>query len=104
MKRNIADLPAVLRLGDRLGASRFLVSNVLPYTAEMCDEVLYARSLSDIVYSPSPWLPHVSLPKIDLDETTREPLYRVLRGHRNVSLAGSNLGAPTTSARSSKAA
>jgi len=91
MKRNIADLPAVLRLGGRLGASRFLVSNVLPYTVEMCDEVLYARSLNDTLYLPSPWLPQISLPKIDWDETTREPLYRVMRSNRNVTLAGANL-------------
>jgi len=93
MKRNVADLPAVLRLGDRLGASRYLISNVLPYTAAMCAEVLYARALSDIVYSPSPWLPHVDMPKIDVNETTRETVYSLLRGHRNLSLAGSNLGA-----------
>jgi MoaA/NifB/PqqE/SkfB family radical SAM enzyme len=92
MKRNIADLPAVLRLGGRLGASRFMVSNVLPYTIEMCDEVLYSRSLSDILYLPSPWLPQISLPKIDWDETTREPLYRVMRSNRNVTLAGASLG------------
>jgi MoaA/NifB/PqqE/SkfB family radical SAM enzyme len=91
MKRNIADLPAVLRLGGRLGASRFMVSNVLPYTAEMCDEVLYSRSLNDILYLPSRWVPQISLPKIDWDETTREPLYRVMRSNRSVTLAGTDL-------------
>src|SRR4030042_3443344 len=35
MKRNIADLPAVIRLGNRLGEHRFLITNVLPYTPEM---------------------------------------------------------------------
>jgi hypothetical protein len=35
MKRNIADLPAILNLGSQLGVQRFLVTNVLPYTAEM---------------------------------------------------------------------
>ena len=33
MRRNIADLPAVMRIGKRLGASRFMVSNLLPHTA-----------------------------------------------------------------------
>ena len=42
MKRNIADLPAVLRLGLELGAKQFSVSNVLPVTPELQDEVLYA--------------------------------------------------------------
>jgi MoaA/NifB/PqqE/SkfB family radical SAM enzyme len=92
MKRNLADLPAVLRLGHQLGASRFMVSNVLPYTAEMCSEVLYARALTDVAYLPSPWLPTLSLPKMDLDDFTREPLGRALRSGYNVILAGANLG------------
>jgi MoaA/NifB/PqqE/SkfB family radical SAM enzyme len=91
MKRNIADLPAVLRLGGRLGASRFMVSHVLPHTLEMCDEILYSRSLSDILYLPSPCAPLISLPKIGWDETTREPLYRVMRSSNNLTLAGANL-------------
>jgi MoaA/NifB/PqqE/SkfB family radical SAM enzyme len=45
MKRNIADLPAVLELAKRLGASLFSLSNVEPYTEEMAREVLYGRVL-----------------------------------------------------------
>lgn len=92
MKRNVADLPAVLRLGSRLHASRFLVTNVLPHTAHMRAEVLYSRALTDIAYLPSPWVPHLSLPKMDLDDVTREPLYRAMRAGRNVTFAGNNLG------------
>jgi MoaA/NifB/PqqE/SkfB family radical SAM enzyme len=40
MKRNIRDLPEVAYLGRRLRARRFHVSNVLPHTAEMRQEVL----------------------------------------------------------------
>jgi MoaA/NifB/PqqE/SkfB family radical SAM enzyme len=93
MRRNIADLPEVLALGSRLGASRFLVTNLLPYTPEMRGEILYSRALSDITYLPSPWMPHVALPKLDVDEITAPTLYQVLRSHRNISLAGHNLGA-----------
>jgi MoaA/NifB/PqqE/SkfB family radical SAM enzyme len=92
MKRNLPDLPAVLRLGHQLGVSRFMVSNVLPYTAEMRAEVLYSRALTDIAYLPSPWLPTLSLPKMDLDDTAREPLHQALRSGYNVILAGANLG------------
>ncbi len=45
MKRNIADLPAVLDLAKRLGASRFSLSNVEPYTKDMAADVLYGRVL-----------------------------------------------------------
>ncbi len=93
MKRNIADLPALLRLAGRLGASRFLATNVLPYTAELRGETLYARALTDIAYLPSRWVPRLSLPKMDVNEVTRGPLYQALRSNRNVTFAGSNLGA-----------
>ena len=92
MKRNLVELPAILRLGHDLGASRFMVTNVLPYTAEMRAEVLYSRALTDIAYLTSPWLPTLSLPKMDVDDFTREPLYHALRSGRNVIFAGANLG------------
>jgi len=44
MRRNVADLPAVLELAQRLGAARFSLSNVEPYTAAMAGEILYERS------------------------------------------------------------
>jgi MoaA/NifB/PqqE/SkfB family radical SAM enzyme len=43
MKRNIADLPAILDLAKRLGASQFSLSNVEPYTEDMAREVLYGQ-------------------------------------------------------------
>ncbi len=92
MRRNIADLPAVLAIGRRLGVTRFMVSNVLPYTPELCDEVLYERTLSDITYTPSAWLPRLSLPKMDLDDDTQPSFNRALRSGANVTFAGNNLG------------
>ncbi len=80
MKRNIADLPAVLRLGRRLGADRFSVSNVLPHTAEMRDQVLYARSIEAEDVEPSPWAPEVALARMDIDEPVIEALARVEAG------------------------
>lgn len=44
MKRNIADLPAVLELAVKLGAGRFSLSNVEPYTKEMAAEILYGQT------------------------------------------------------------
>jgi len=92
MKRNIADLPALLRIGNKLGATRFMVTNLLPHTAEMCDEILYAHAMSDISYLASPWVPHISLPRLDIGDRTAGVLYDVLRSHRNVTFAGNNLG------------
>lgn len=92
MKRNLGDLPELLRLSARLGASYYLVTNVLPYTREMCDEVLYNRVLTDITYIPSRWVPHLDIPRMDATEETREVHYTILRAAYNLSFNGDNLG------------
>ena len=68
MKRNIADLPDVLKLAKRIGASKFSVSNVMPHTEEMAKEILYEDTLRSITYLPSPWLRTLNLPKMDFNE------------------------------------
>jgi MoaA/NifB/PqqE/SkfB family radical SAM enzyme len=88
MKRNIADLPAVIRLGQKLGADRFSVSNVLAHTPEMRDQVLYARSIDAEEVEPFPWAPEISLPRMDVDELTIEGLARVESGRNGHSLPG----------------
>jgi len=92
MKRNIADLPEVIGLGKKLGADRFSVSNVLPHTPEMRDQVLYARSIDADDVEPSPWNPDVSLPRLDVDELTIERLARVQAGRTGRPLPGQAWG------------
>jgi MoaA/NifB/PqqE/SkfB family radical SAM enzyme len=92
MKRNIADLPAVLSLANRLGSMHFLVTNVLPYTPEMQEEILYSRAITDSVYISAPLLRSLDYPKMDLNPATREPFYQAMRGDHSVSIAGGSLG------------
>ena len=91
MQRNITDLPALLRLGRRLGAMHFLVTNILPYTREMQGEALYQSALTAMPYLSSPWAPHLDLPKMDINQLTGGPLFEVLRGEQTVALSGSDL-------------
>lgn len=91
LRRNIADLPKVIALGRSLGASRFMVSNLLPYSTEMREEVLYNRTLKDIAYFSSIWLPELSLPKMDLDEETRNAFFDALKSGCSVMFAGNRL-------------
>jgi MoaA/NifB/PqqE/SkfB family radical SAM enzyme len=70
MKRNIADLPEVIEMGKRLGATKFIVTNLLPYTREMGKETLYESVLTD--YGS------IALPRIDRNETTRQALSMAL--------------------------
>ena len=92
MKRNIHDLPAALKLALSLGARRFMASNVLPYDQDMQKETLYNAALTSIAYLPSRWLPRLNIPKMDIDDTTREAFLGALQSGWNVTFAGNNLG------------
>ncbi len=79
MKRNIADLPTLLKMSTKLGISRYLVTNVLPYTKEMRDDMLYERSGDTMVSKPMCWAPGVDFPIIDANEYTVDPLIQVMK-------------------------
>lgn len=111
MKRNVNQLPALREIACRLEASFILITNVLPYTEELQDEILYmwgATALSspytaelqdealcnmvpgrceeEGVPSDPVWV----LPYIDWNQKTREPLARVMRQRPNLSFLDSD--------------
>jgi len=89
MKQNISDLPDVMTLGKQIGAEHFLITNIIPYTEEMYDNVLFSgTSWSDSVKDPSPLSPLIQATRIPLNELTAPPLYRVLRSWRISNTAG----------------
>lgn len=90
MKRNIEDLPRVVSLGEGFGATRFLVTNVLPYTKEMCDEVLYSSSLTK-TGGDSP-LFRVTFPLMDPTETSAEAVRQISGLYGLVRPAASHAG------------
>jgi MoaA/NifB/PqqE/SkfB family radical SAM enzyme len=92
MRRNISELPQVIRLGISLGAKYFSVSNIQPATAEMQDERLYTHTLRNIAYLPSATLPRLSLPKMDFNEETQGALTQAFNSGCNVNFAGNNWG------------
>jgi len=91
MKSNIADLPALPMLAARLGAWEIIVSNVVPHTPEMEKEILYAEALTSCAFRASRWVPDMSLPKLDVDEQTQEPLRRASGSTASISLLGASL-------------
>ncbi len=91
MKRNIADLPELVRLGKSLGADQFSISNVLPHTSELREEVLYSRSLYECDQLPSEWKPLIALPRMDVNPLTGESLMKVLKSHYLLSVAQQEL-------------
>ncbi len=66
-KRNIHQLPLLWRMGRELGFSSILVTNLVPYTAEMADEILYDHWTTAVASTEqSIWMPEVDLPRLDL--------------------------------------
>jgi MoaA/NifB/PqqE/SkfB family radical SAM enzyme len=88
MERNYDDLPAVLRLARQLGATRFLVSNVLPHTSEMRAEVLYRYAMSNDAYFPAARQPALHLPKMDARRLASPALYEAICGQWNLNFVG----------------
>ncbi len=63
MKRNIAELPAVIDIGKNIGASSVLVTNLLPYTEGMTQGAMYYRSINRNSFD-------LDLPLMDMDDAT----------------------------------
>ena len=80
MKRNIADLPQLLLEMHELGARYFLVTNVLPHSEALLNEMLYRDRLG-ITPFPTLWSDRLSLPPMDVDEVTRQPLQAAIRSY-----------------------
>jgi AbrB family looped-hinge helix DNA binding protein len=96
MKRNIHELPEVLRLGSQLGARQFMISNVLAYTEELAAESLYARTMDSSGHTlESSALPRVFFPRMDTDESTEQTLLEVLKGDYLINLSERWLGQNT---------
>jgi MoaA/NifB/PqqE/SkfB family radical SAM enzyme len=92
MRKNIADLPALIRMGPELGISRYMVTNVFPYTEEMCKEMLYSRTVDGMDSIPSPVAPRIDLPRIDLDEASQDAIIQTMRDRQNIRWNGVTLG------------
>jgi MoaA/NifB/PqqE/SkfB family radical SAM enzyme len=93
MRSNIHDLGEVIRMGTRLGAVEFSVSNVLAHNTELLDENLYMRSMS---MAPSAQLsPLVHMPLMDINEQTIGALTDVLKGMNRLDFFGGLLNKNT---------
>ncbi|HPD14708.1 MAG TPA: SPASM domain-containing protein [Planctomycetota bacterium] len=65
-KRNIAELPALVRLAPHLGFTGVVVTNLVPHTPELAAEVLYEQWATPARrHLATPWDPVVELPLLD---------------------------------------
>ena len=82
MKKNIEDLPEVLKMARSFGAGHFMVTNLLPYSPEMNEEILYRET---IAAAPLPELkPVIRMPLMDITAETEAPLLSALRWGRRL--------------------
>jgi MoaA/NifB/PqqE/SkfB family radical SAM enzyme len=97
MRRNLHDLPNVVRLGKSLGADLFSVTNVYPHTAELREEMLYRQSFYESDLASSEWSPLIALPRMDIDEENLAVIAQALKGRGTASIARQalHLGAST---------
>lgn len=93
MKRNLEDLSQLPSLATQIGATEIIVSNVIPYTAEMESEILYEKSLTLHSKNRTRHLPEMSIPKMDVTSATLAQFYNVFQSHVTMSLLDANLGA-----------
>ena len=55
LKRNVTELPDLLKLAGQLGANRALITHVLPHTPEMAADTLYSRDGAEALPVPTGW-------------------------------------------------
>ena len=93
MRRNIHDLSEVIRLGTRLGAVEFSISNVLAHNTELLEENLYMRSLDMVAGQEI--RPMVHMPLMDIQPETLKALGEILRDVNPTELTGTFLNRNT---------
>lgn len=99
MKRNINELPELAKLASYIGAWEVKVSNVVPHTPEMEQEVLYEQALRAATFRESRWAINMSLPRMDLNEFTDAALHQVYDSRVSLDLMGTSLSKRTNYCR-----
>jgi MoaA/NifB/PqqE/SkfB family radical SAM enzyme len=91
MRSNIHQLPELQRIAALMHASYILVSNLLPYTAQMQDEILYHLEPTSYEGQGSSVNPLWILPKMDWNRETIAPLSKIMQRQSNLSYLDINL-------------
>lgn len=92
-KLNIDTLPKINELAALIHARKISVSNVLPYSKEMARLTLHEAVLNANTLRRMPHAVEVSLPMMDLDESTKEVIYKLVNQYRRVSILTNEVSA-----------
>jgi MoaA/NifB/PqqE/SkfB family radical SAM enzyme len=99
MKQNIDDLRKIDTLIKAAGARFVSVSNLLPYTKAMEQEMVCSLALTLETFAGASGRTEISLPRLDIDDRTKEAIFSLLRTCDNLSLMGNPISAPGQSCR-----
>ncbi len=91
MKTNLADVKHLDRLARSVGARRILVSHVLPYSESMEKEMLCLQTLTLETFTFAPGKTELNLPRIDINNTTKDTLFSLLQGFENLTFMGNRV-------------
>ncbi len=91
MKTNLGDVKHLDRLARSVGARRILVSHVLPYSEAMEKEMLCLQTLTLETFTFAPGKTELSLPRIDVNDTTKETLFGLFQGFENLTFMGNKV-------------
>ena len=91
MKTNLEDVKHLDRLARSVGARRILVSHVLPYSEAMEKEMLCLQTLTLETFTFAPGKTELSLPRIDVNNMTKETLFSLFQGFENLTFMGNRV-------------
>ena len=91
MKTNFRDVKHLDRLARSVGARRILVSHVLPYSEEMEKEMLCLQTLTLETFTFAPGKVELSLPRIDVNNATKDTFFSLFQGFENLTFMGNKV-------------
>jgi len=79
MRRNLSDLPELRRFAYSMDANFIILTNVLPYTEELKNEIIYGLSAGHFYsFQRSRWFPEIILPRLDARMQNLNPISKML--------------------------
>jgi MoaA/NifB/PqqE/SkfB family radical SAM enzyme len=91
-RRNIQDLPELIKMGIQLGAVAFSVSNVLAHNQQLQAESLYQRAVNQVSSrNIQQWKPLIQVPRMDVNHDSQQSIIAILKGDYQLTYSGGAL-------------
>ena len=98
-RSNFSDLGNLGWLAKKTGAAFVSVSNVIPYAPEMENQMVCSLAMRLGSMSQARGGAAVDLPRLDLNDTTKDTLWRLAGGNESISVMGAPIGTPVDECR-----